>query len=116
MSVLRQAARARPPDYLSTLAEAATARELEVWWFADPVWRDLYRRYRRVRPIAQEPAWLAARLEICRRCGRWAAGAHTGAYAPASCELSPACTPCYRRRPGAVCPAEPPLWGPVAEE
>jgi len=56
-------------------------------------------------PSAMEEPWLTARIEMCRGCGDWPDGAD-------HCSLSPACTACYRRRPGAVCPANPPKWSP----
>ena len=49
---------------------------------------------------------LAQRLAICDACGEWDGPNHR-------CGLDPRCTRCYLRRPGTVCPAEPPRWLPV---
>ena len=46
------------------------------------------------------------RLAICDACGQWDRKANR-------CNLHPTCTRCYLRRPGAVCPDEPPKWLPA---
>jgi hypothetical protein len=54
--------------------------------------------------LVRRPQWLTERVETCRACQHWIDG---------RCDLHPTCTSCYRKRPGAVCPDEPPRWGPA---
>jgi len=65
----------------------------------------LVRAARRRLPV---PAFIAEREAICQACE------HRDSAAPCKCKLMPVgISKCYKRRPSAVCPADPPRWGPA---